>query len=145
MTGFAGHTGFRPAAGISFSVGIVIFPEVGAVALDAAAVGILKMPRPVQWILGIDGLVGLQVKPFLTGLGGGSAVPGQVQCLQSSSARFSQVLLQRVVAERVTNVEFTRFAIATAGCDPKAAILSKKSGFRRRGTRPSHGRNFRVR
>ena len=58
MTGFTAHPDFRPASSVAFAFWGVVLLHIGAVALDAATVGVLKMTRPVKRVLGINVLIG---------------------------------------------------------------------------------------
>ncbi len=81
MTGLAADAGFGPVCFIARIFRVEIFAKVCAVALDTAAVRILKMSGPEERMLGIDIFIGLQVKPALPAFFRASAIPGYIQGL----------------------------------------------------------------
>ena len=63
---------------------IVVFLQIGAVALGTAGVPVVVGPGPMQWIAVVYGFVRKQVEPALAALFRGPAVPGYREGLQAA-------------------------------------------------------------
>jgi hypothetical protein len=91
---------------------IEIALEASGVAFDAHEVGVLAGLAPVQRILEIHALTGIEVKPAVF-LG----IPRHTERLQTTFADVDQVLLQRCNAEGVGDFEVSVLAIDTRRID----------------------------
>jgi hypothetical protein len=107
--------------------GAVILDQIGAVALGAAAVPVLVLAGPVQGILVVDRLVGIEVVPALPALGGGTGVPGDAQCLQAPPGERQQVLLQGVDAEHIFHRVIRELAVLPVRTHLELIALAKKT------------------
>ena len=127
MTGLAGHIDFGPGRVISPTCSIVVFLQVGGVALGAHEIPILRAPGPVQFILVVDLFIGIQMKPPLPALLFRPAVPDNRKCLQSAAGKLDQILLQWRRAERVLDFEIGQFAVRSVGPNHEAPVLPEES------------------
>ena len=129
MTGLAADTGFGPACFIARIFRVEVFAKVCTVALDTATVRILKMSGPEERMLGVDIFIGSQVKPALPAFCRTSAVPGYIQSLQSTLTNIDQVLLQRIVPERVFYLKFLGIAVLACSRNLEVVSLPEQARF----------------
>jgi len=97
--------------------------KVGRVALGALGVPRLRGPGPVERArrAGID--VGIQVEPALTTLLRGPRVPGQGQHLVPTAGEADDVLLQRLHAQRVHDLEVGEGPVAALRPDEETVTV----------------------
>jgi hypothetical protein len=81
MAGFTADAGFLPGCSVTPRLRIVVFPEIGAVALDTSAIRILKVSGPEKRMVRINLFFVLQVIPTLPALVDFTAIPGNIQRL----------------------------------------------------------------
>ena len=129
MAGLAADTDFRPR-GVEAIVGsVVILPYAGRMALGAHEVPVLIELGPVQHVVVLDLLIGVEMKPALAALVLRPAVPGDGERLYPAVGKFDQVLLQGIDAECVFHFEGRKFAVGTVGLDEEFVILFEKAGM----------------
>ena len=75
----------------------------------------------------IDEFIRIQMKPALPTLIRGPGIPGNTECLNTSVRKLDQVLLQRLYAERVGNLEISEFAIRPVGLNEILAVTFEKT------------------
>ena len=83
--------------------------------------------RPVQCsvVAGVDVLARVEVEPALPALLLRPRVPGDAERLQAAVREGDQVLLQRVDAERVADLEVGELAVGPVGVDEELAVAVK--------------------
>ena len=75
----------------------------------------------------LDLLVGVEMKPALAALLLRAAVPGDRQRLQPAVGKLDQILLQRIEAEGVFDLERGELAVGPVGLDQELAVLAKEA------------------
>ena len=95
----------------------------GGVAFHAHEIGVLVWFAPVQWVLEVHALAGIEVEPAVF-LG----IPGHTQGLQATVADFDQILLQGRDAEGVGNLEVGSLALDARRVDPELIAPAKEPG-----------------
>ena len=70
-----------------------------------------------------DLLIGIEMEPASTTLILGPGVPSQDEALRTAARKRNQVLLQRIDAERVSNLEIPERAVRPVGANDELAIL----------------------
>ncbi len=93
VAGFAADVDIRPGGFKGICNGVVTLDQFGRMAVGAHVIPVLLQACPVQFITGIDGLVGIQMEPALPAITFRSSIPGDAQCLHTSVREFNQVLL----------------------------------------------------
>src|SRR5262249_43796618 len=122
VAGLAADADLRPGGGEAVGRRIVIFARAGRMALGAHEVPVLIQPGPVQHVVVLDLLVGIEVEPALPALLLRSRVPGDRERLQPAVGERDQILLQRVDPEGVFDLEGRGLAVGTVGLDHKFAV-----------------------
>ena len=128
MAGLAADADLGPGGGEAIVRRIVVLAHAGRVALGAHEVPVLVQLGPVQDIVVADLLVGIEVEPALAALVLRPAVPGDRQRLQAAIRELDQVLLQRIDAEGVFDLERGELAVGAVGLDEELAVLAEKAG-----------------
>src|SRR5262249_57043208 len=82
---------------------------------------------PVQHVVVLDLLVRIEMEPALAALLLRPTVPGDRQRLQAAVGKLDQVLLKRVEAERVLDLEGGELAVRPVGLDEKFAVLAEEA------------------
>src|SRR5690606_39274611 len=85
---------------------------ISGVAADAGPVPAVEWSGPVVGRAGFCGLARAEPEPFLL-----DGVPGDVESLQPAAAYIDEVLLQRLVGEGVSDLEFALLAVGPLGPD----------------------------
>ena len=91
-------------------------------ALGAHAVPVLGGARPVEPIVGRDHRVRIEIEPLSE-----IRIPGDRQALQATAGKRHQILLQRLVAEGVGDLEVGHFTIRTFGVDEKSTVAREEA------------------
>ena len=107
---------------------VVVLAQIGRVAIRAHEVPVLLAPCPVQLVAVPDVLAGIEMQPALTAGGPLAGIPRDRQRLHAAARLFDQVLLQRVDAERVLDLEVGKCAVGAIRADPVAAVALKEPG-----------------
>ena len=94
--------------------------------VGAAAVPVLFEPRPMQRVAEVDLLVRVQREPALAAAVPGARIPRNRQRLHPSPGKLDQVLLQRVDAERVLDLEIGELAIGAVGAYEVLAVAPEE-------------------
>ena len=128
MAGFAADIDFGPNRGKAIARRVVVLAHAGRVALGAHEIPVLVQLRPMQNIIMADFLIGIEVEPALATLVFCTAIPGDRQGLQPSVRERNQVLLQRIDAKSVFDLECGELAVRSVRLDKEAAILAKEPG-----------------
>ena len=102
VAGLARDVDLLPCRLVAGGGGVVALDQLGRVALGALQVPVLVQASPVQRVLGVDLLLGVEVEPALPARGLGPAVPGDGERLQPATGKRDQVLLQRRRRRRCT-------------------------------------------
>ncbi len=128
MTRLAAHADFREARGEAVGRRVVILAHAGRVASRAHEIPVLIQPGPVQHVVVLDLLVRIEVKPALAALVLRPAVPGDRQRLQAAIGKLDQILLQRINAEGVFDLERGELPVGPVGLNEKPAVLAEEAG-----------------
>ena len=75
----------------------------------------------------LDLLVRIEMEPALAALLLRPAVPGDRQRLQAAVGKLDQVLLQRIDAERVLDLEVGELAVGPVGLDEELSVLAEEA------------------
>ena len=130
VTGFAADADFCPGRGEAILHRVIVLVHAGRMALGAHEVPVLVQLGPVQEIVVANFFVRIEVEPTLAPLVFRAAVPGDGEGLQSSIGKFDQILLQRVEAERVLDLEHADLAVRPVGLDQELSVLAEESRTR---------------
>ena len=128
VTGLTADADFRPGCREAVGLGVVVLAHAGRVAFRAHEVPVLVQLGPVQDIVVLDLLIGIDVKPALAAFVLRPAVPGDRKRLNTAVGEFDQVLLQRIDAEGVFHLEDGELAVWAVGLDQKFAVLAEEAG-----------------
>ena len=96
-------------------------------ALRAHEIPVLVQFRPVQDIVVLDFLIGIDVKPALAAFVLRPAVPGKRQRLNTAVGEFDEVLLQRIDAKGVFHLEHGKLAVGAVGLDQEFSVLAEEA------------------
>ncbi|MNB97401.1 hypothetical protein D3C75_446280 [compost metagenome] len=129
VTGLAADGLLVPGGGEAVALVVVTLVEGGGVAIRAHGVPVLVTPGPVQGIAGGKALARIEGEPTLSALRLGAAVPGQGQGLQAAAGEGDQVLLQRIMAEGVEDLDVNRLALFPLETDEIVLSLAKEAGL----------------
>ncbi len=122
MAGLAAHIDIRPGGFVGLGLDVVVFLEVGRMALSAHAVPVLARVGPVEPVrAGPVALFRIEMIPSLP-----FHIPGNGETLEPAARKGHQVLLQRIPAESVGDFEFPHAAARPLGMDEKFAVFSVK-------------------
>ncbi|MNZ18354.1 hypothetical protein D3C78_353630 [compost metagenome] len=127
MAGLAADIQLGPARGEGIALRIVALAQRGRVAVGAHEVPVLRRPGPVQLVAVIHLLIGIEVEPALPAGTGRAAVPGDGKGLQAAVGKFHQVLLQRLDAEGVADLELGELPVGTVGAHEEAPVAAKEA------------------
>ena len=127
MAGLATHADLGEAGGEAVVGGVVVLAHAGRVALGAHEVPVLVQLGPVQDVAVLDLLVGIEMEPALAADVLRPAVPGDRQRLQPAVGKLDEILLQRIEAERVLDLERGELAVRPVGLDQVLAVLAEKA------------------
>ena len=125
--------------------GVVILAHVGRVAVGAHEIPVLRIPRPVQFIAVVDLIVRIEVEPALAAPRFRPSVPGDRQGLQPAVRKFNQVLLQRLDAERVLDLEVRQLPIGAIRVHEVPCRRAERRSTRRRRSETAPPRSHRGR
>ena len=127
VTGLAADIDLRPGGGEMIGRRIVVLAHAGRVALGAHEIPVLVQLRPVQEVAGADLLVGIEVEPALAALVLRAAVPGERERLQAAVGKLDEILLQRIDAEGVLDLEGGELAVGPVGLDQEFSVLAEEA------------------
>ena len=127
VTGLAADADFRPGRGEAIVLRIVVLAHAGRVALGAHEIPVLIELGPMQDVVVLDLFVRVEMKPALAALVLRPAIPGDRQRLQPAVGKFDQILLQRIEAERVFDLEGRKLAVGPVGLDQEFSVLAKEA------------------
>src|SRR5664279_5326040 len=128
VAGFAGDVDLRPRRRIAVLGKVVIFPQIGGMAVGAHVVPRLVSSRPMQRIGGRYLLVGVEVEPALAVVLLAPRIPRHNKALHSTVGEGNQVLLQGRDPERIRKLKVLQFAVGAVGADVELAVLLKEAG-----------------
>ena len=83
----------------------------------------------MQWVLGVDALLRIEVKPALAALRLGPAVPGNAQGIETAAGQRQQVLLQGVDTKHVFDSVILQLSRRAIGAYPVGIAFAKKTAF----------------
>ena len=126
VAGLAGDVDLGPARPVAVARRLVVLAQVGRVALGAGVVPGLVAAGPVDRLAGVDVLARVEVEPALPALLLRPRVPGDAERLQAPVREGDQVLLQRVDAERVADLEVGEPAVGPVRVDEVAAVAREE-------------------
>src|SRR5262249_34121616 len=126
MAGLAANADLCPGAGEAVIHGVVILAHAGRVALGAHEIPVLVELRPMQHVVVLDLLVRMEMEPALSALLLGAGVPGDRERLQPTVWKFDEILLQRLDAEGVFQLERGKLAVRPVGLDEEFPILTEE-------------------
>ena len=106
---------------------VVVLAHAGRMALGAHEVPVLIELRPVQDVVVLDVLVGIEVEPALAALVLRPRVPGERERLHAAVGEFDEILLQRIEAEGVFHLEGRELAVRPVGLDEELAVLAEEA------------------
>ena len=127
VAGLAADADLGERRGEAIGRRIVVLAHAGRMALGAHEVPVLVQLGPVQDVVVTDLLVGIEVEPALAARFLRPAVPGDRQRLQAAVRKLDQVLLERIEAKRVLDLERGELAVGSVGFDQKLAVLAKEA------------------
>jgi hypothetical protein len=122
VAGLAADAHFRVRGRIGVRGCVVVLLDVRGVAVGAHEVPVLLPPRPVQLVAVVDALAGIEVEPALPALLLRACVPGDRKGLNVAARQLDEVLLQRIHAERVADLEVRELAVRAVGADHVLAV-----------------------
>src|SRR5262249_36545170 len=128
MACLAADADLCPGAGEAVIRRVVILAHAGRVALGAHEVPVLVQLGPMQNIVALDLLVGIEMEPALATLLLRAGVPGDREGLQPAVREFNEILLQRIDAEGVFHLERGELAVGAIGLDEEFPILAEEAG-----------------
>src|SRR5262249_8746299 len=129
MAGLAADADLCPGAGEAVIRRVVILAHAGRVAPGAHEVPVLGQLGPMQNIVVLDLLVGIEMEPALATLLLRAGVPGDREGLQPAVREFDEILLQRVDAEGVFHLERSELAVRAIGLEQEFPILAEEAGL----------------
>ena len=97
--------------------------HVSGMTLRAHMVPILIQLRPMQHVVVLNVLLWIKMKPMLSTLLLGPTVPSDREGLYPAVRKLDQILLQRIDAERVLDLKYSKLSIVTICLDEKLSIL----------------------
>ena len=127
MAGLAADADLGPGRGEAIRLRVIVLAQAGRVALGAHEIPVLVQPGPVQHVVVLDLLAGIEVKPALAALLLRPAVPRNRQSLHAAVGKRDEILLQGVETEGVFHLEHGELAVGAVGLDQKLSILAKKA------------------
>src|SRR5262245_45384313 len=127
VAGLAAHADFRKAGGEAIVGCVVVLAHAGGMALGAHEVPVLVQPGPMQDVVVLDLFIRVQVEPALAALVLRPAVPGDRQRLQAAIGKLDEILLQRIDAERVFDLEGGKLAVGAVGLHEEFPVLAEEA------------------
>ena len=106
--------------------GVIALADPRRVAVGAHEVPVLRSPGPVQLIAMIEPLVGVLPEPALPALRLRPRVPRHRKRLQPAAGQFDQVLLERLEAEGVADLEVGKRAVWAIRSGDEPAVASEE-------------------
>src|SRR5262249_12804643 len=128
VAGLASDADLRPGRGEAVVRRLVVLDDPGRVALGAHEVPVLIQSGPVQHVVVLDLLVPVGMEPALAALLFRARVPGDREHLQAAVGKFDEILLQRIDAEGVFDLERRELAVRPVGLDQELAVAAEKAG-----------------
>ena len=129
VAGFAGDVDFAVGGLVGIAGGVVALPQVGRMALGALQRPVLVATGPVQRILVVDLLAGLQMEPALAALILRPRIPGDRQRLIAAAGEGNQVLLQRIETEGVGDLVIGELAVRPVGAHHELVAAREEGGL----------------
>ena len=129
MAGLAGDVDFAVGRLVGVAGCVVALLQIGRMAFGALQRPVLVAPGPVQRVLVVDLLAGLQVEPALAALILRPGIPGDRQRLVTPAGKGDQVLLQRIDAEGVGDLVVGELAVGAVGADHELVAALEEAGF----------------
>src|SRR5439155_24263117 len=126
VAGLAPDGEIGPGRRVAVMDRVVVPPQVRRVAVRAYVVPVLLEARPVQRIAMVDVLVGIQMKPAPAARLLRSRVPGDRERLHPAVRERDEVLLQRVDAEGVLDLEVGEGAVRAVGAYEEAVVPAEE-------------------
>src|SRR4029453_5269238 len=120
------HTDLGERRGISVVRHIIVLANAGRVALRAHEVPVLVQLRPMQNVIVLDLLVRVEVKPSLAALLLRTTVHGDRQRLQPTIGKLNQILLERIDAEGVLDLEDAERSIRSVSLDEELSVFAEE-------------------
>src|SRR5262245_55241171 len=96
-------------------------------AFGAHEIPVLIELGPVQHVVVLDLLVGIEIKPALAATVLRPAVPGNRKRLYAAVREFNQILLEGIDAEGVFHLEGCELAVRAIGLDEEFVVLLKEA------------------
>ena len=127
VAGLAGDVDLRPGGRVGVGGRVVVLAQLGRVALGAHEVPGLVDAGPMQRIAGLELAVGVEMEPALPALVLGPRIPGDAERLDPAVREGDQVLLQRIDAERVADLEVAELAVRPVGGDEELAVALEEA------------------
>src|ERR1700756_1560590 len=94
---------------------VVVLVHARRMALGAHEIPVLIELGPVQHVVVLDLVIGIKMKPALTSPAFRSAVPGDGKRLYPAIRKFDEILLKRIDAEGVFDLESRELAVRAVG------------------------------
>ena len=123
---FARDVDFAPGRRVLVLAPVVVLPEISRVTFRALVVPRLLAPRPVQRVRRSERLARQEVHPPLASLGLGPRVPREAERLEPAARKRNQILLQRLHAEGVRDLELARLAVGAVRPDQELPIAPRE-------------------
>ena len=121
MTALAAHTQCLPAAFGPGCNGIEATSKASGVALDAHEISILLRFGPVQRMTVIHAFAVVEMKPALQ-----RNIPGRAMHLQTTVLHGQQILLQRLDAQRIGDIEIGSLTVTVRRGDVKPVLVARE-------------------
>ena len=112
-----------PCRVVGVRLDVIALSQVRRVACRALQVPGLVTARPVQGVVGLDALVGIEVEPPVP-----PGVPGDGQVLQASAGKRREVLLQRLDPQNVGQLEVGRSSVRALGVHEEPVAPPEEPG-----------------
>jgi hypothetical protein len=122
VAGLAADIDLEPGRVEGLGFGIVVFFQIGGMAFGAHTVPVLSAAGPAQPVVMRDVAIRIQVEPLFQ-LG----VPGDGQALHSAAWKGYQVLLQRFVAEGVSDLEVPHLSARAGRVDEELSAAPEET------------------
>ena len=123
VAGLAADVDGVPDRAVRIAGGVVVLAQVGRVARRAHGVPGLVPPGPVQRVARRDALVRIEMEPLAP-----PRVPGDRQALEPPAGERREVLLERLGAEGVRQLEVARRPVRALRVDEEASLAREEPG-----------------
>ena len=127
VAGLAGDVDLRPARREAVLLRVVLLPDAGRVALGAHVVPVLRRTGPVQDVVEVDLVLGIEVEPPLPARGLRARVPRDAERLQAAARKLDQVLLQGRHAEGVPDLVVGELAVGAVGVNVELLVAPEEA------------------